>query len=197
MQKDILSLNLRLQTLLCWKVLGMEQSWGSWSWARALRIYCRCGGWESSSHWVPALIPGMVLAQRHHHGRRRISHLPSLGSVSTFQFPPGNPLIVAVFHSGDHLSDSKSSGGAILFVMKVCSLSPGSDFNLASWFSQFGSTSFKKKGKCGLCSPWRAAGRAAPGAAVGEGDVRAGSGGAGPSISLEKPSKQRHQQVDF
>lgn len=54
--------------------------------------------------------------------------------------PPGNPLIAAVSLSGDHLSDSTSSGGVIGFVMKVCSIPPGSDFNPASWLSHFGSS---------------------------------------------------------
>lgn len=125
----------------------MKQSSESWSCARALQIYCGCTEMgEDLSLTLSALILGIVMAQPDHRGGWRISWLPSLGSISIFQFLSGNALIVPILHSGDHMWDKKRRDGVIRFVVKVCSLSPCSGFNPALWFPQSWHTSFKKGG---------------------------------------------------
>jgi len=128
-----------------------------------------------------------------------MSWLPSLGFISVFQFLSGNTLIVPILHSGDQMPDNKCSGGVIRFVIKVCSLSPCSDFNSALWFYQSWYTSFKKKRKRGLWSGSRAAAGVAPGSAVVEGAL-GGQGAVGQSthtLLFSGQSKQMKQSVGW
>lgn len=148
-----------------------------------LLLYCRCRGLrESSSHGSPARSPGNI---------KNIP--PAFPWVCLYlSVSPRKPLIVPISHSGDHLSDSRSSGGVVGFVVKVCSLLQAETLTLPRGFSSLALFPLKKEEIWALltvtCS-WQGRGWC--------GERCEGREWWGKDLQFPGKAKQRHQLMDF